>query len=350
MFMEKTLREELQDALNFAFSVNYMVLDNFRHVDPTNHEGAFSRNDIFGPKSRKDQVYEGLYKDYATIRNQCFENLQRFFDSYDYQNRFETTATDLVNIYNIATNKKISANDYFTKTDVKDVSIFEKMVEDIETNNSLPAKNKADCYIALNNFALFYEQYKLWLNSYEIFNTLKDDITQHGSKSYLFGKPTNKNILSMDRDTFYQFIDPILDFVIEYEKTLEKQQKHLIKEIQHGHNELEDELEESLTKSIAIKLIYIADAAFEQRFDSATKKPEPNSKLNKLLDNVLSKYIFKETPFTIEKIYVHKNELLDLAQAMSIFPELQSQSELLSSIAVSGDRDLSKLNQQKENA
>ena len=64
--MEKTLREELQDALNFAFSVNYMVLDNFRHVDPTGHEGVFSRNDIFGPKSRKDLVYEGLYKDYAT--------------------------------------------------------------------------------------------------------------------------------------------------------------------------------------------------------------------------------------------------------------------------------------------
>ena len=66
-----TFNDELQKLINSAFSVNYMVLDNFRHVDPTNHKGTFLRDDIFGQKSRKQMVYENLYHDYAEIRNEC---------------------------------------------------------------------------------------------------------------------------------------------------------------------------------------------------------------------------------------------------------------------------------------
>lgn len=52
----------------------------------------------------------------------------------------------------------------------------------------------------------------------------------------------------------------------------------------------------------------------------------------------------------VDTIYVHKIELLDLAQAMSIFPELEEQSKLLHKFAVSDEPRLSQIIPQKENA
>ena len=347
--MEETLIEQLQSMLNAAFSVNYMVLDNFRHVDPTNHQGIYTRNDIFGPKSRKEQVYEYLYKDYAEIRNEAFSSIQEFLNSYNDLELFQKSAKDLVDIYNDLTKNDLNFSDVFTQRELKNAYLFEQMIEDIN-NSSLSHKDKTKFYLALNEFTFFYEQYKLWLSASEIFETLKEDITIHGSKSFTFGKPSNKNIKILNRDSFYEFIDPVLDFAIEHDKFLETQQKHLAKEIKKGKTELEDALDESLAKTTALKLIYVADSIFEKRFESATKKPEPSSKLNKIANDFLAKYIFKETPFVVDTIYVHKIELLDLAQAMSIFPELEEQSKLLHKFAVSDEPRLSQIIPQKENA
>ena len=82
---ESTFYEQLQNSLNLAFSINYMVLDNFRHVDPMNQQGIFTREDLFGPKTKAQRTYETLYHDYAICRNECFEKLQGQDFSYFYK-------------------------------------------------------------------------------------------------------------------------------------------------------------------------------------------------------------------------------------------------------------------------
>ena len=304
-----TFNDELQKLLNSAFSVNYMVLDNFRHVDPTNHQGTFLREDIFGPKSRKQEVYENLYHDYANIRNECFKYIQEYLDSFQYPKHFRENAASIVDMYNKVCNKNVQVSDMFSSSEIKNVDFLAQISDGLETNKKLSSMERTSCYLALNSYAVFYEQYKMWLTASEIFNTLQDDITSHGSKSFQYGKPTNNNIFIIDKDSYTKFITPILVYAMADEKKLEKRRKSLVRDIKAGHKEKESELEEVLTVLVAIKLIYVSDAMINERFEAASKKPKANSKWNEIVNNILSKYVFQETEFNIDKVYVHKYEI-----------------------------------------
>ena len=60
-----------------------------------------------------------------------------------------------------------------------------------------------------------------------------------------------------------------------------------------------------LTVLLAIKLIYVTDSTLNERFESATKKPEPKHKIDAMLDFFVSKILFNEADFIIDKIYAH---------------------------------------------
>ena len=347
---ESTFYDELQDALNLAYKINYLVLDNFRHIDPMNHQGVFSREDLFGPKTKAQKTYETLYHDYAKYRNECFAKLQNFFDSYNFPSRFLSETSALVDIYNKATKQNYKVEDVFTSKEVKDVKFLEQIGYDIEFNPNLSFKDRTSCYLALSQFAYFYEQYKMWISSKEIFDALQDDITSHGSKSLLFSKPSNKSIFLLDKETYNNFIAPILDFAVKKEQMLENKRKSLIKQINHGHNELEDELSDTMAMMVTIKLIYMYDEAISNRFSSATKMPEPKSKLMALLSNFISKVILKESDFIVDKVYIHKQEMFDFAQALSVFPELEEQYNKLMNNALGSSRNLCSTPTQKQNA
>lgn len=339
--------DELQHSLNVAFSVNYMVLDNFRHVDPSNHKGVFSSADIFGEKTRKQKTYDSLYHDYAKTRNEVYAHLQEFFDSYNFPNCFNENAKALVELYNDVYHENLSVRDVFSETEIADISILEQFANDVE-NGHPNVKNGPKCYYALNQFALFYEQYKIWLSAYEIFKTLQDDITSRGSKSLIFGKPTNDNVFLIDKETYKSFITPILNFAMDEEKHLEKEKISLTKKISAGHKELEEDLSVILSVLLAIKLIYFSDNLVRKRFEYANQKPKPKRKIDAILDTFLSKVVFNETDFEVDKIYIHKYEILDLINALTIFPQYDKLVNKLTSIVQGSQHDLSKFSPKKE--
>ena len=346
-----SFNEELQKSLNLAFMMNYLVLDNFRHVDPTNHKGVFSSGDVFGPKSRKQATYEGLYHDYAKSRNEVFKHLQDFFESYNYPQYFIENTNSLINLYNTNCNKNVKVSDVFTDKEFIDRDFLEKFADDLEGECSLPKLTQGMCYMALTEFAVFYEQYKQWLSAYEIFQTLQEDITRHGSKSLVYGKPRNEDVFVIDKESYKKFITPILVELMEEEKHLEKQRKLLVKQINAGHTELQEDLAVILSVLVAIKLIYVTDSTLNKRFESATKKPEPKHKIDAMLDFFVSKVLFNENDFIIDKIYVHKHEILDFVDALSVFPRYDEISKKLTDIAHGKIQDLTNISSnQKENA
>ncbi len=345
---ELTLNEDLQRSVNNAFSINYMVLDNFRHVDPANHNGVLLHNDIFGEKSRKQKTYESLYHDYAEIRNEAFALLNNFFKSYGYEKCFIENTNTLVNLYNKVYNADVKVGDYFTDKEIIDISFLEKFADDIENNETLSMFERTNCYLALNDFLVFYEQYKMWLSSFEIFQTLQEDITSHGSKSLMYGKPTNKNVFVIEKEGYKKFITPILVYMMEEEKKLEKQRKTLIKQIKAGHTELQEDLSVILTVLVAIKLIYLTDSNINNRFEFANKMPEPKHKIDAILNKFVSKVLFNETEFKVDKAYIHKYEILDFVNALSVFPYFDDITKKLTDIALGSERDLTKFTNQKE--
>ena len=128
---EVNFYEGLQNALNIGFSVNYLVLDNFRHVDPSGHQGVFLRGDLFGEKSRQQIAHEQMYRDYGEYRADAFNQLRDYFNSYGFQQCFIQNTNTIVDMYNKVFNQNVKVGDVFSSKEILDISFLKNLCNNI---------------------------------------------------------------------------------------------------------------------------------------------------------------------------------------------------------------------------
>lgn len=312
----------LRDDLNYAFSINYMVLENLNNLLPQNGQTVFSRDDIFRSKSTEERLYNIRFHQYAKMRNKYFLNIQKALDSFNFEARYKANTNTLINIYNETTGDNMNYDDVFGADDVKNWELYSKIYQSLNSQNFVRLDGRGKLMIALHHFGSFYENYKVWKVVSDIFEVLQNDINSYGSKTLYFGKPDNPNIIKVSKEQFDE-IDSTCNKIINTLKrrTLNEERK-ISKKLRVSTDESDlDVAGRVLERLHAIMCLKKAQGDFETRFESANRKPVKKENDFKNLERELLFLKNNKKTFSIDNIYFHKIEIRDMIEPMSLFPE-----------------------------
>ena len=174
----------------------------------------------------------------------------------------------------------------------------------------------------------FYDKYRNWKSTKEIFEVLDKDINPCGSKSIYYGIIDNPDILKVSIDDFNDFFDNVYGYIDIAETAIYDRMKELEK-VKNDPNSTEEFKQLCMILSQISRINRIYDK-FGERYEAANKS------ILKTKQTLLNRIIFgkkkedeTEEPFTINEFHVHKNELRELSELLSIFPELDEEREQL---------------------
>lgn len=328
----------LRDDLNYAFSINYMVLENLDKLMPKNGQMIFSRNDIFGQKSREEEIYNLRFHEFAKVRNECFSNIQKGLDSFNCKEKFKANSECLLGVYNQSTGNNIKYDDLFGNDDVKNWELFQKINQSVNTEDFDSLENRGRLVIALHQFSVFYEDYKLWKIVSEIFDVLQNDINGYGSKTLYFGKPDNQNIIKLSKSKFDKLCSSINEILIDQEKKMLSEEKEISKRLITSEDKADVDAAGTILEKIgALMFLKKSLNDFNVRFQWANQRPYKEK--NNLKNLARKLHLVKpEEKFTVDNVYIHKIELRDLIEPMAFFPEFDKYRNVFSEIVFDNNK------------
>ena len=316
--------------LNTAYSIHFMILQNLDRI-LSNKGSIFDRKDIFGKKSELDYIYDSYYKDYADIRNEFFSKFFKFLNPESSLKNFKENANYLIQIYNELLSKDIKYSDVFSDRDIFNWNIFNEMIDNAE---NFQGKNIDILKLqsTFGQFLVLYEQYKQWLSVFEIYETLEKDITSYGSKSIYFGKPNNPGVFVINFDEFHNYTKSIHDFIAKFKKSIK--------------NKTYSSFDEKVAETICLENMINFCNLIDSRFGHANMHIKELGSLFSRITYKLSH--MSDGNFEVNEVYIHKNEILPLINALGFFPELHDLANQITNKFLGLNVEFSK-NKPKEN-
>lgn len=317
------LKKYLYDRLNYAYSINYYLLDTLNQF-LQDGKMYYSREDIFGKKSTYEEYLNNLHSYIATARNNYFERVQKSFDDCGFADLFQKNGEELINIYNGTSGNNVKFEDVFSKNDVVDWNFF----ADVETlldssSNDLINQGKATLSYVFSEYINFYEQYKVWRSANELLGALSDDFNSYGAKSLTFGKSDNKDIISVDSDYLDSVVKVCSDFIKNNVKKYAKEISKLKKQKADINDILNDpEKYSKLESQLAFEKLIDYCELFSERLISANSTPKIKKPLNARLVEFFGTLNTEPKQTKVDSVYVHAFELADFLAISSMFPEL----------------------------
>ena len=345
--MEKklTFKQTLSQNLNTAFSINYTILENLNRMMPENGQKVFTSNDIFGEKSSDQILYDQNFHDFAQIKIQCYKEIKKGLKDLHFKERFRKNTKYILELYEEVTGTKFEYDKIFSNDDIKDWDSFNKIGDFFRYDDTLTNRSRTELGIVYYQFLAFYDDYRAWKATCDIVEALDKDINQYGAKSIYFGKIDNPDIVKIDIDQFNDFFDAVYEILDPLENKIRVGYKEDVKKIKN--NDEQEELISSYNQLfLALKQVEDFYDKIGERFDAA------NSRVQMKKPTIFQKLIYgkalKEDPdFYIDKIYVHKIEIRELAELLSLFPQLD---ELRNKLDKFLDSDSKNVENSQENA
>ena len=307
--------EELYFHVDMAFSMNFAILQNLARLLPEGKDNIFYRDFLFREKTYAEQQYENYYEKFAEIRNEKFAEVRNIFNVESHLEIFREYTFSLISKYNKIFGKNLSCFDIFSDKDIINWDKFNLIFQDMSQLKKLNSEALFDFDSEFAVFLNFYNEHRDWVSAYEIFEVLEDDITPRGSKSLYFGQPSNPNVMVIDFDTYHDYSTQISKFLLSQNKKHKRKNKN-------------ESFESQAVNIFSLNTIIDFYNKMESRFGHA------NTHLMEL-DTIWSKLLYtfshaSDGNFEVDKVYVHRNELLTLISAMENFPELNELANQIS--------------------
>lgn len=344
--MDRETIDVIKNEVNLAYSINFMLLENISKILPYGNQTIFTSEFFKRVKSNDEKYIDMLFEVYSDFRNQIFAEIRETFKKDNLTDEFKTKSAEFLNCFNSAFKKDVKYSAIFSERDVADWFMFNRMAS-MTMSKMKTAKNYDEIKLknAFTEFLVFYDNYKNWLAEMEVFEKLDKDITEIGSKSVFFEKPTNPNIINVDITDFYNFAS-------EAQKIIDEQKQKIENFIKNKENLSVQESEDALFLAQALARIEQSLIQTSNRFNYAnTNALELGGKFSKLGARLAKGK--NTTNFKVEKIYIHKNELISMFDDMKYFSEFENQLALLGSLifeeaTITVEKPKEKVNNQKE--
>lgn len=318
------LKETLNEHLNNAFSINYMVLDNINHLVPENGNMVFTRDDIFGSKSKEKRIYNERFHEYAKMRTESFLKIREGLESYGFQEKFKRNSKVFIEIYNELGRNKVKYEDVFSSNDIKNWAFFYNIDKVLRKGAFRSNKERLELAIINEQFLGFYDQYRAWKSAYDIFNVLDNDIDTYGNKSIYHGRTGGQDVLKIKNDDYEKFFNGVFRVLDRTSAMLNDEYRKKVK-IFAGEDKKDDrisELEYYLAVIAAIENFY---QKMSKRYKAANKAYEKQTSKLKIFRKLFTsnKRENDENKLVVDSVYVHKLEIQELVDLLLAFPELK---------------------------
>lgn len=317
-----SIADFLNDLLCKAYSVNFMVLQQRKIAIPDTDQMVFTTEDIFRKKSFVEEYEQDVFDEMVRVRNEVFEDIDRQLEKFDLETLYKNNTNSLIDCYNEYSSVKISYEQVFSKKMGLDFTSLEIMHKIIENGQFKSDYEKSYVIYIFNKFLEFYEDLKTWITNTELIQAIEDDIGQYGNKTFSYKKPSNPNIFIMEKSFFEDLFNNISAKLSKSHPELFKKQS---KKQRENLNETEQLLE------ISTDFLYSFYDLFSDRFEYANL---PYIKNKEGVFGIIKKLLVsqpKNSKLVVDNVYVHKNELDDLARILEFFPELASEKEKVQS-------------------
>ena len=335
---EMTLSERLFNNVNTALSINFMILQNISKLLPNGNQTVFTSRDVFREKTYEETTYDFRFEEFAEIRRDFFKSIQNEFEAPEILGEFKQNCKTFIDAYNSVMKTKFSISDVFSERNVKDWAFFEQLFEDVEALSAQQNPSVLALRKTLGDFASFYDVYKDWLSAYELFEAIKGDLTESGSRSAYLGRPRNPDIFTLSFDDFHDNSLPIVEFIQERKKVLDEVSKDKTNDSEETNLYLK-------ASERALNTLIDLFNRIQDRFGFAnTHLLELDSFWTKLF----YKLVYEKCDFKIEQVYIHKIEIVSLISALSTFPELDEHTQKISKAFLNKNVNFSE-NKTKEN-
>lgn len=306
------LNNVLEDMVNSLLSINYMVLEQKQKSSLNNNQMIFNSNDIFrkGPFFEIDDA--NVLGEMISYRNKIIAEMEDVFKELKIPELFYSNSHALIDYMNMHVQEKLNYDDFFGDgtTDYDKLEELKKEISAATYDDKLNAFFVKKLY---NDFAVFFEQKRLYDINKEIFDEVKETINMFGLKLDN-KKPKNPNILMVNGKKIEKFFNEVHAILTKNRPALFK--KHPKK------NKLSKE-EQDLFESNLILIDYLASfyEASSDRFCSANTSfiPENNGAWGFIKNIFITN---NKNKLTINEVYVHKKEIENLIDVLNCFPEL----------------------------
>ena len=195
---QMTLSERLFNNVNTAFSINFMVLENIAKLLPNGKQTVFTSSDVFRQRTYKDETYDLNFHSFDEIRNDFFKSIEDEFEAEQILQEFQNNCTALIFAYNKTSKQQIKVSDVFSDRNIINWELFSELFEIVSPDTPQTSQDSINFQFTLAQFANFYDVYKDWVSAYDIFQTLKDDISDFGSRTAYLGKPQHPDVFVLD--------------------------------------------------------------------------------------------------------------------------------------------------------
>lgn len=316
---ELTFKEKINEAINTALSINYMVLNAYDRAMP---EGKmyFDRNDIFN-KSRQQRINDEVLKQTAEARMECLYHIGEFINSIGHIEAFKSNSLSFIEYYNKCTGENIQPSEFFTETDVKDLNHLIDLSEKVQYCN-ISNHEKMEFLFVLSTFLNFYDSYKNWLISRELFDAVTDDVTPYGARSLSYGKPENPAIINIDAKYLQDVLDTYFLFIYKNMKSVEKNANKSMKNAIKSISNIDKQDLEHIENSQLLAMFAESCATLDDRIKASHSLPETKESIfDKIKKFIVGKFE-PQTTVEIKNVYVHREELNNLLYLALNFPEL----------------------------
>lgn len=321
--MEQNLVEYLNDLLNSLLSINYMTLKQRQKAMPNDGQMFFSSSDVFGKKSFSEEYEMGLFNEVIKFRNETIEEIKESLKNQNLPGYFDLNSHNLVDFFNEHSSKKINYDDYF-KGGRTSYEKLDHLADEINNGVFDSTASKIVIIDAFNAFRVFFEQQRLFNIYVDLIEAAENEISMYGFKTSEYKKPENPNIFVFDKEKVTTFLEDIL-------YTIEQNHKDFFKLSARKQKAAIEENEELQT--LAERIMYL-DSISDMYFDRVTasntsySKLEPKPILLKLFKKVFLK-TEEEQELAINEVYIHREEIKNLIDAIEELPEVAHQKSIL---------------------
>lgn len=333
--MKRINLEELRNDVDVAYSINYTVLENIEQMLPCGNNSVFSSEDVFNSSSREEIANDYQFEENANIRNTVFSKIRDEFEETNLVPEFKIVSQVFLERYYDVFQHYVKRDDVFSERNISNWIKFNSMISEVleiilsNQNDTQKTPEELELSKATTNFLGFLRYYKDWLTEFEVFEKLDKDITEDGSRSVFCGKDTNPDILTIEvkdfNNTATKIIDTLNELKDKYSSKISDTEK--LTEI--------DILQLTSFSSNASNLERILNSINNRIKAANTNLIREQGKFAKLISKIFAK---KRKPFSLDKIYVHKNELVNLFSEMKGYPELKDEVTAICELIL-GDSD-----------
>ena len=317
---------KVYNGLNYAYSINYTILENLNRIFSDGKYNVMLRDDIFGRKSCKEEITDARFHRFAEYRNKNFAELRESFNEFDIYNVFKNNIATFIKSYENICKIPANFNEVFPNSESVNTEKFLELNDNVNYCDASD-KDKTKFFLSAFNMMNFYSQFKIIISAIELFDTLERDINSYGSKSIYYGKPDNPNIRIITRDQLIDLEDAISDFYKNNKKQIERIRNELNKYSPDLENEELVSATDSVARAAALDTIetYLNLAA--DRIEAANTSVVKNNLANKIFSHIMFPESSGKKKFKVNEIYVHTNELETFYDALMEFEQLKPLAE-----------------------